>query len=616
MQTSKSMFTSTLGPAEVIVPPIGGLASTLGNAGANIADAGRPAKRRRTGRRRRRPRPGGRDRRRRREPAAAHPASAATLTDAISSLETGQAERLVRLAGARARARSATPRRRHDRRGRGARDAARRADPLKGDGSRPDDLQHAGLIRAERRTARVPADDPRLADRRRRRVVGGILFIYLFLHMVSAPSYTTLVSGVDPAQTGKMTSTLSAHGVSYQLQNNGTAIAVQANQTAQARVALAGVGAARQHAARLRTASTTPASAKATSSSRSPTSARCRDSSKRRSTASRASPAHRSTLVLPSPQTQVFGEGQTAPPRPPFCSPGPRALDPSSVRGIAQLVASAVPGLQLSKVTITGASGQLLWPSPNGAGGGSGSGGERAAGSRAALRRDHRGEPPGDARPDARPGQGPGARLREHERRPDDEGIARIRQGRDAAAADQIARDAPGQRQRARPRPAPRTSRPRPRTAASRTTRKKRARCRIGVSKTVTHSTVAPGTVESQHVSVLLDHSVPAASVPAIKEAVTNAAGINAKRGDTISIGQIAFAKGGAAGAPATSSPSRLREVRAAGHRRRGVPLLHHPLPAQARAGDDPGAALAARARGARAAAPSSSARWPPARPS
>ena len=28
----------------------------------------------------------------------------------------------------------------------------------------------------------------------------------------------------------------------------------------------------------------------------------------------------------------------------------------------------------------------------------------------------------------------------------------------------------------------------------------------LGVSKTVTHSTIAPGTVETQHVSVLLDH--------------------------------------------------------------------------------------------------------------
>jgi flagellar M-ring protein FliF len=44
-------------------------------------------------------------------------------------------------------------------------------------------------------------------------------------------------------------------------------------------------------------------------------------------------------------------------------------------------------------------------------------------------------------------------------------------------------------------------------------------------------------------VSVLLDKSVPASALPAIREAITNAAGIQTKRGDTISIGQVAFAK-------------------------------------------------------------------------
>src|SRR5271163_227325 len=70
--------------------------------------------------------------------------------------------------------------------------------------------------------------------------VAAILFIYLFVHTVSQPSYTTLVSGVAPSQTGKMTSTLNSQGIGYQLENNGTAIAVQANEASKARVALAG----------------------------------------------------------------------------------------------------------------------------------------------------------------------------------------------------------------------------------------------------------------------------------------------------------------------------------------------------------------------------------------
>jgi flagellar M-ring protein FliF len=77
----------------------------------------------------------------------------------------------------------------------------------------------------------------------------------------------------------------------------------------------------------------------------------------------------------------------------------------------------------------------------------------------------------------------------------------------------------------------------------------------------VTHSTIAPGTVESQHVSVLLDHSVPASALPAIKEAVTNAAGIQPKRGDTISIGQVAFAKSATATAAASSPLAYAKDV-------------------------------------------------------
>src|SRR5579863_5257781 len=72
--------------------------------------------------------------------------------------------------------------------------------------------------------------------------IAGIVFIYLFVHMVSKPSYATIATGLEPAQTGKMTSALDQRGIGYELQNNGTALAVQSNETAQARVALAGAG--------------------------------------------------------------------------------------------------------------------------------------------------------------------------------------------------------------------------------------------------------------------------------------------------------------------------------------------------------------------------------------
>ena len=73
-------------------------------------------------------------------------------------------------------------------------------------------------------------------------LVLGVAFLMIVMSVASKPSYSTLEAGIDPAQTGKITSTLSAAGISYQLQNNGTAVAVNSSQTAQARVALATAG--------------------------------------------------------------------------------------------------------------------------------------------------------------------------------------------------------------------------------------------------------------------------------------------------------------------------------------------------------------------------------------
>jgi flagellar M-ring protein FliF len=65
----------------------------------------------------------------------------------------------------------------------------------------------------------------------------------------------------------------------------------------------------------------------------------------------------------------------------------------------------------------------------------------------------------------------------------------------------------------------------------------------FGVSKKIDHTQIAPGAINQQHVSVVLDKSVPPADVNALKQAIQGAAGINAGRGDTLSVTQVAFAK-------------------------------------------------------------------------
>src|SRR3954454_23078110 len=68
----------------------------------------------------------------------------------------------------------------------------------------------------------------------------GIAFI--MLKIATAPQYALIASGLDPAQTGKITAALDTQGIGYELRNNGTALAVQKSATAQAQVALASQG--------------------------------------------------------------------------------------------------------------------------------------------------------------------------------------------------------------------------------------------------------------------------------------------------------------------------------------------------------------------------------------
>ena len=72
--------------------------------------------------------------------------------------------------------------------------------------------------------------------------IGTLLLVFVMFRMATAPSYATLVSGVDPADTGKMTAALDEQGIAYELQNNGTAIGVEKAQVPQARIALAETG--------------------------------------------------------------------------------------------------------------------------------------------------------------------------------------------------------------------------------------------------------------------------------------------------------------------------------------------------------------------------------------
>src|SRR3954469_4554037 len=69
-----------------------------------------------------------------------------------------------------------------------------------------------------------------------------IAILFFMLKLATAPSYTLLSSGLDPAQTGKITAALDEQGITYELRSNGTSLAVQKAQMGQAGVAVASQG--------------------------------------------------------------------------------------------------------------------------------------------------------------------------------------------------------------------------------------------------------------------------------------------------------------------------------------------------------------------------------------
>src|ERR1044072_44627 len=72
--------------------------------------------------------------------------------------------------------------------------------------------------------------------------VAMLAIAFVLLRIGPAPACRILSAGLDPAQTGKVTSALDEQGIGYELRNNGTALAVDKASVAQARAARAGSG--------------------------------------------------------------------------------------------------------------------------------------------------------------------------------------------------------------------------------------------------------------------------------------------------------------------------------------------------------------------------------------
>src|ERR1044072_7622699 len=200
-------------------------------------------------------------------------------------------------------------------------------------------------------------------------IVGTLLFSVVFFKLATKPSYTILASGVDPAQTTKLTDALSEQGIGYELQNNGTAVAVEKGKLPEARIAAAGSGMPGSDKPGLELFDKQKLGA---------------SEFQQKVTYQRALEGEIAQTLggvdgvtgvevqLPRPEDKLFAE-EEKPATAAVLLSGGGNLDSAQVRGIASLVASSVQGLKPANVTITDASGQMLWPNDEALPGGVGS---------------------------------------------------------------------------------------------------------------------------------------------------------------------------------------------------------------------------------------------------
>ena len=197
----------------------------------------------------------------------------------------------------------------------------------------------------------------------------GFLAAALFIvKMAGAPSYTTVMTGVDPAKTTQITTALTSAGVPFELQNGGTAVAVQKGKETAANVALASKG--------LNSGTTQPGfeildKQKLGASSQQQQIAYQRGlEGTIANTIGQIDGAGGAQVHLTLGQDNLFADESQPATAAVLLPQEASGMDPAAVKGIANLVASSVPNLKASSVTITDGSGAMLWPSGGGSGGG------------------------------------------------------------------------------------------------------------------------------------------------------------------------------------------------------------------------------------------------------
>src|SRR3954471_3242154 len=209
-------------------------------------------------------------------------------------------------------------------------------------------------------------------------LVAILAIAFIMLKVATAPTYSLIASGLDPAQTGKITTALDEQGIGYELKNNGTALAVNKASMAQARIALAGQGVqtsggGSQPGYELLDQSKLGAS----QFQQQVTYQRALEGEVAKALSGIDGVSNPNVQIV-MPQDDLFADEASPATAAIQLGNASDALAPGAVRGMAQLAASSVKGLKADNVTITDSTGAVLWPSDE-AGGAAGGGSSKTS---------------------------------------------------------------------------------------------------------------------------------------------------------------------------------------------------------------------------------------------
>jgi flagellar M-ring protein FliF len=377
--------------------------------------------------------------------------------------------------------------------------------------------------------------------------LGFLAAVVFILKMAGAPAYTTVMTGVDPAKASQITGALSSAGIQSEIGNGGTSIAVQKGKETAATVALASKG--------LNSTATQPGfeildKQKLGASSQQQQIAYQRGlEGTIANTIGQIQGATGAQVHLTLPQDNLFAD-ESRPATAAVLIPGDSAaMEPSAVRGIANLVASSVPGLKAQQVTITDGSGTMVWPSGDGSGSVDGT-----LPSKTAAEARYNAQVEGSLNAMLAQTLGAGkAQVQVHSDlnvdKTDEQQLTYAKKGVALAEKKQVeslkgtgagatgaagaASNLPGYAANAA-------------TGAGNNNYKNTTTdTQFGVDKKVTKTVKAPGSVNTLQVAVLVDKNakLTTSDITALTNTLSGAAGINKARGDAITVSQVAFAK-------------------------------------------------------------------------